>query len=204
MDWISEMINYVLPYGYTALFIWFAIGLFIFPVPNEVLLMTGGWMVTLTYVEPIPTFLTIFAAVICHGSIWYTIGARMNQTMTKQTRFGAKWKKQAEESTKLINRHGKRALLFSYYLPFVRHAVPLGVGASSIRYVTFATYAFLSASIWVAAYFSMGYFFGQMIGQVQSILEQVTYLVIAACVVLGFFVYRKFKKNDMDKMIQKI
>ncbi|MGN7311538.1 DedA family protein [Alkalicoccobacillus gibsonii] len=204
MDWISEMINYVSPYGYTALFICFAIGLFIFPVPNEVLLMTGGWMVTLTYVEPLPTFLTIFAAVICHGTIWYSIGARMNRTVLNQNRFGARWKQRAEDSTKMINRHGKRALLFSYYLPFVRHAVPLGVGASSIRYVTFATYAFLSASIWVGAYFSIGYFFGQMIGQIQYILEHVTYIVLVGCVALAFFVYRKVKKDELDKMVQKI
>ncbi|MCM2674588.1 DedA family protein [Alkalicoccobacillus plakortidis] len=201
MDWTIAFIDGVSEYGYWALFICCAIGLFIFPVPNEVLLMTGGWLVTATYLEPIPAFLLIYTAVLCHGSVWYVLGTKIEKFSDQSKKIPQKWKQRLGESSEIVNRYGKKALLVSYFIPFIRHAVPLGVGASSISYYKFASYAFTSAAIWVTIYFSLGYFFGQLIGQIQTYIEQFSYVVIVMLLLIGFYGIRKWKKISPEKVI---
>ena len=203
MELTAGMIEWVSHYGYIALFVSCVVGLFIFPVPNEVLLMTGGWLVTATYLDILPAFIVIYSAVLVHGTIWYIIGTRMDRFSHKSKRISGKWKHTVEHSREIINQKGIKALTISYFIPFIRHAVPLGIGASSISYGRFAIYGFTSAAVWVTLYFSIGYFFGQAIGQIQNILETLSYVVVAAVFLIGVYCLRKYRKgvSEPDKAI---
>jgi len=61
-----------------------------------------------------------------------------------------------ERSGQLMRKHGNAALLFSYFIPLVRHLVPILAGAQRFAYRRFALSAYAASLIWTTAYFTLG------------------------------------------------
>ncbi|WP_088105317.1 DedA family protein [Halalkalibacter urbisdiaboli] len=198
---LATMIQVVQSHGYLALFFIFMIGLFFFPVPNELLLMSGGWLATTNLLEPIPSFLIIYLTVFFHGSILYVVGTELS----KRTHFSKFhhliWYKRAERGRELLDQHGLKAASFSYFFPFIRHAVPFSVGVSDISYRKFALVSFSSAFIWVGLYFLIGLYFGRSIHNWTTFIDQ---LLLSFIIIVSFlFIYQVIKKRKRNIKMNK-
>ncbi|WP_185971091.1 DedA family protein [Alkalicoccobacillus porphyridii] len=201
MDGIAQLVHLMSGYGYVALFICCAIGLFLFPVPNEVLLMIAGGLVASTQLEAVSTFVTLYMAILLHGTIWYMVGVIIHHLTKQGKQIPDKWKRAYNTSRSLVNRHGHKALFISYFLPFIRHAVPLGVGASSISFISFAVVAFSTAAIWLTIYYLLGFYFIHLIDQIQNVMEHIGFIVIFGMLLSLLFWWRKIKKDSVSKEV---
>ncbi|KGA98730.1 hypothetical protein BALCAV_0202975 [Alkalihalobacillus alcalophilus ATCC 27647 = CGMCC 1.3604] len=196
---LTTVYQFVLEHGYAALFILFAIGLFVFPVPNEVLLMAGGYFSTYSFLSPLPAFLTIFSAIFLHGTILYSIGYFANKKVIPHTETAKKptvWTKRAIKGMELLERFGLKAASFSYFFPFARHAVPFSVGLARFRYLQFVLIAHSSALVWLSLYFFLGFHYGRTITDWTSFVEQLIFtLVGVALVVLTILIIKNKRKK---------
>ncbi|KMK76545.1 DedA family protein [Alkalihalobacillus pseudalcaliphilus] len=205
---LTGVYHFILEHGYAALFVIYAIGLFIFPVPNEVLLMAGGYFSTYSFLEPIPAFFTIYSAIMLHGTILYVVGFFTAHKFSPQDRLKKKdesiWAKRAEKGFELLDRYGLKAASFSYFFPFVRHAVPFSVGLAKFRFIHFLFIAHTSSLIWLSLYFLLGFYYGRTITDWNSFVEQlILTLVGLAVVVIGLYVIRERKKRKQASEVMK-
>ncbi|MBP3952965.1 DedA family protein [Bacillus suaedae] len=183
-------------YGYLALFLIFVVGLFIFPVPNEVLLMSGGLLSTTRLLEPLPTFIVILASIFTHGTILYMIGSAIGHKKTTKKPHSV-WHRRALKGKQLLDKYGIKAAGFSYFFPFIRHAVPFSIGMSDISYRLFALVAFSSATIWLGLYFSIGFFFGRSITDWTTFVYSI--ISILAVILISFIIVQVWKQKQLIK-----
>ncbi|GAE24476.1 DedA family protein [Halalkalibacter wakoensis JCM 9140] len=194
-------IDFIRQYGYIALFFIVAVGLFFFPVPNEILLMSGGLLATTKLLDPLPTFLILFSSILLHGTILYVIGYAVNQHAHFDHRKQSIWHSRAEKGRELLDEYGLKAASFSYFFPFIRHAVPFSIGMSGITYRFFALIGFSSAFIWLSIYFFIGFYYGQSITDWTSFVQQLLYAlfaVLAVIIVVQFIKRRKQRQRHMS------
>ncbi|MDT8860624.1 DedA family protein [Alkalihalobacillus sp. MEB130] len=191
------LIDFIKQYGYIALFFIVAIGLFFFPVPNEVLLMSGGLLATTKLLDPLPTFLVLFSSIVLHGTILYVIGHAVYQHSHFEKRSHSIWYSRAEKGRELLEQYGLKAASFSYFFPFIRHAVPFSIGMSGITYRLFALIGFSSALVWLTIYFLIGFYYGSSIKDWSSFVQQLIYTLVAiAAVVIAVQVLKRRKQRQ--------
>ncbi|WP_332631493.1 DedA family protein [Halalkalibacter flavus] len=194
-------IDFIKQYGYIALFFTVAIGLFFFPVPNEVLLMSGGLLATTKLLDPVPTFLVIFSSIILHGTILYVIGNAVYQHSNFDKKSQSIWHSRAEKGRELLDQYGLKAASFSYFFPFIRHAVPFSIGMSGISYRLFAMIGFSSAFIWLSIYFFIGYYYGSSIKDWNSFIQNLIYTLFALFTIVIVVQVIKRRKQQQRRML---
>ncbi|KYG34856.1 hypothetical protein AZF04_00540 [Alkalihalobacillus trypoxylicola] len=202
---LSTIYMYIREYGYIAFFLLFAIGLFIFPVPNEVLLMAGGYLATYSFLTPLTAFITIFLAIIFHGSFLYFLGHKTSLNMNHIASSKQKWRKKAQKGNELLEKYGLKTAAFSYFFPFVRHAVPFAIGLSKYKYINFFFISFSSALVWMSIYFFLGFYYGRTINDWTSFVEQLilTLVVLACLVIMALVLKERLKKASWKNKMKK-
>lgn len=91
-----------------------------------------------------------------------------------------RWQRHQARVQEFFARHGSRAVLLAFFLPFVRCFVPLFAGGSGFEGRQFAITSCFGALAWSATFCSAGFFFGE-IPLVRQNLE-LAVLVIGAVV----------------------
>jgi membrane protein DedA with SNARE-associated domain len=194
-------IDFIRQYGYIALFFIVAIGLFFFPVPNEMLLMSGGLLATTMLLDPVPTFFVLYSSIILHGTLLYVIGQVVYLNSTIEKHKQSIWHSRAEKGRELLDQYGLKAACFSYFFPFIRHAVPFSIGMSGIKYRLFSIVGFSSAFIWLTVYFFIGYYYGRQITDWASFVQHLIYSLAAIIIVFFTIQLIKRKKQRQRRML---
>lgn len=194
-------IDFIRQYGYIALFFIMAIGLFFFPVPNEILLMSGGLLATTKLLDPIPTFLVLYSSILLHGTLLYIIGQVIyNHSPIDQNKQSI-WYSRAEKGRELLDQYGLKAASFSYFFPFIRHAVPFSMGMSGVTYRLFALVGFSSAFVWLGIYFFIGFYYGRSITDWTTFIQHLIYSLASIVIVVIAFQLMKRKKQRQRRML---
>ncbi len=197
VDWMF-FIDIIRQHGYIALFLITAVGLFIFPVPNEVLLMSVGLLATTQLIDPFPAFIILYGSILCHGTILYLVGNILSRrkTLPKKNKRSI-WHARAEKGKELLDKHGLKAASFSYFFPFIRHAVPFSIGISKISYRIFALVGFSSALVWMSIYYFIGFYYGRTINDWASFVEQIIYtLVVVATIIIVYQIWKRRRQRQ--------
>ncbi len=160
-------------FGYWALFLSFYVCLLGLPIPNEILVMSGGFLSTTTYLNPILTFVIVFFTVILNATILFflgkTFGNRLIELLKKRKGLGRK----LVRSSVLIQRYGPYAAALCYLLPVMRHFIPFLMGTYSISYRKFALYSYSSALVWTLILYLIGMFFGSNLYKIGQNLNDI-------------------------------
>lgn len=150
-------------YGYAALFFAFCLGVVGMPIPNEVVVMSGGAASSGGALLPVPAFLAAFAGICCGLTVGYVIGRYVGMPILTRIAKGPRREKAVKRAQELVDKYGGVALLFTYFIPFVRNMMPYVVGANAMTFGTFALYGYTGAFVWTALYFLIGYTTGTTI-----------------------------------------
>lgn len=196
-DMLLEMIG---QYGYAALFFSLWLGIVGMPVPDEVIVMTGGAVTANGLLHVIPAFIVTYMGVISGLSLGYVLGRFIGTPVIEKLKRKKKMEKYLLASEGLISKYGSFALVISYFLPVIRHVVPYIVG---LNRMTFARYALLSYStgfLWTMAFFIAGRLFGSYIDDIGLLIHQhAAKLMWLPVVVLAVFVIRRIYSKHKSK-----
>lgn len=195
---ISFFVDYIIQHGYIALFLSFYVGLIGLPVPNEVLIMTGGLLSTISYFDFGYTFLIIYVTIIMNATLLFIIGRvfgdRLLNRMMKYNRF----QRRVKRASRFLDRYGSYTASLCYFLPIVRHMIPFLLGSNRYSYFLFALFSYSTAFIWAICLFMVGRLFGNNIQLIGEIISVGGYALLGGIglLVMFYLVIRKQKNED--------
>lgn len=191
---LNELILYIEQYGYAALFFCLWLGIVGMPIPDEMIVMSGGFVSSLGILSVVPAFILTYLGVVSGLSIGYILGrifgVKVVDKMMKKTKT-----KHLEKSQELVRKYGHYALVTSYFIPFVRHIVPYLVGMNHMSFRMYALYSYTTGFVWTLLYFILGSTFGKHIETIVTLATRYGLYfgggVMVACSL--FYVYTKKK-----------
>jgi membrane-associated protein len=202
---LDLVVNIIDENGYLGLFLWLWFGVFILPVPNEVILMTVGMSSSQGALTPMlafgVTYLGISAAFTSSYFFGRVIGRRLLRIMRRKKRLA----NSIESAMGLMQKYHAFSLSLSCFVPGARYLVPFLYGISRLSFRTFAIFAYTGAFIWVLIAFVLGYLFGDKMDLIMRYSDELWLVVLAGVIVfITIMVWRrKFKETDteMEKAI---
>lgn len=197
---LHELLSYIEQYGYWALFFCLWLGIVGMPIPDEMIVMSGGFVSSLGVLSIIPAFLLTYLGVVSGLSLGYILG-KIFGTKVLDKLMKKKKVKYLLKSQQMVERYGHYALVTSYFIPVVRHIVPYLVGMNNMRFKTYALYSYTTGFVWTLVYFVLGSLFGQHIESIVAIaIEYGMYFGgIVLVVTSGTYLYRQRRSTVMSK-----
>jgi membrane protein DedA with SNARE-associated domain len=154
--------NIVTQYGPLGLFVLLFLGIVGLPVPDETLLAGAGVLIRVGELAPVPTAVAALLGSASGITISFLLGLHVGTKLLEK--YGA-WlhisPARFARFQRWYGKFGRWALLFGYFVPGVRHVLAIGAGASGLRWLSFALFAYSGALLWVATFLAGGYFIGQ-------------------------------------------
>ncbi|MED0972137.1 DedA family protein [Bacillus paramycoides] len=197
---LYELLSYIEQYGYWALFFCLWLGIVGMPIPDEMIVMSGGFVSSLGILSIIPAFFLTYLGVVSGLSLGYILG-KLFGTKVLDKLMKKKKAKYLLKSQQMVERYGHYALVTSYFIPVVRHIVPYLVGMNNMRFKTYALYSYTTGFVWTLVYFVLGSLFGQHIESIVAIaIEYGMYFGgIVLVVTSGTYLYRQRRSTVMSK-----
>ncbi|GEN36783.1 MULTISPECIES: DedA family protein [Aneurinibacillus] len=180
---VDTLIGLIGQYGYAALFFCLWLGIVGMPIPDEVVVMTGGFVTALGLLDPIPAFLITYLGVVSGLSIGYGLGRVMGPPVLNKLQKKKNIDKYLTKSYDLINKYGSYSLCISYAFPIVRHLVPYLVGIGRMPFASYALFSYTVGFAWTLVFFMVGRAFGRYIDKIGTAVHD--YGLLALGVLLG-------------------
>ncbi len=158
------------------------------PVPEDLALLTGGFLVH-RGITQYPTTLAIsFIGVVAGDHSLFFIGRRFGARILRYLgSVRPRVLPRIERLKGFMERHGNMAIFYARFLAGVRAPVYLAAGSAGVTPRRFAIYDTLGAIISVPIAVSLGYLFGDQIDSASTYLggfDRVMLLGAAACIIL--------------------
>lgn len=187
--------------GYLGLFLWLWFGVFVFPVPNEVILMTVGLASAKGSFNPILAFLVTYMGVSAAFTSSYLLGRMIGRRMLRLLEKKKRVASSIESAMKLMEKYHAFSLSLSCFAPGVRYLVPFLYGFSRLPFKTFAVFAYSGAFFWVSIIFVLGYLFGDKMDIIMEYNKEGWLVILALAIITILFVYRRSKLKVTKEMI---
>jgi len=184
---IDFLMNAFQQYGYLALVLIFWFGVIATPIPNEAIVMSGGFISTLGILAPIPTFLATYLGVVLGFSTGYFIGRAIGAPTIDYLSRKKKFAKYINRTQELIERYGSISLVVSYTIPVVRLIVPYIVGMNKMSYPKYALYSYTTGLVWTTFYFLLGKYFGSSLDNINSTYFKYIWIILVTLAIIIYF-----------------
>ena len=132
-------------------------------------------------------------------TITYWIGNRFGsmliQKYGKYVHFGPE---KYTKTAKWFDRYGNRLLIFSYFIPGVRHFTGYFSGISRLPFRIFAIYAYIGAFVWGLTFVTLGKILGPQWDKFhQSASKYLGIAIIGLVIFIAImFIYRRYKSPN--------
>ena len=204
IDFLKELVNpeSIIRYGgiYLLLFVVFAeTGLFIgFFLPGDSLLFTAGLLCSTGVLQLHPALLIILIiiAAVTGNMVGYSFGKKVGVLLFKRKSGFFFRQEHLVTANEFYQKHGKKTIVLSRFLPIVRTFAPIVAGIVKLEYYTFFIYSLVGAFFWVSTLVLTGYFMGKYIPGTKEYLEYIViFLIVITSIPFVFnWLKKKFKK----------
>lgn len=175
------------------------------PLPEDVSLILGGWLVHSGNANLILMMVTGFMGIMVGDSIIFFAGRRIG------TKVGAKpggffarivTPEKRARVEQLFHKHGEKIVCAARFMPGVRAVTFFTAGSVGMKYWRFAFFDGLAALLSAPVFVFLGFKFG---GELETLLEnvkkgQTRVLIVLAAVGLAYFAYWLWKRKR-DKAV---
>jgi membrane protein DedA with SNARE-associated domain len=190
MEYIIHLVSH---YGYLAIFILLAPGIFGIPLPDELLLTFAGYLALQGDLQLLPTLAVVVTGAILGITVDYWLGRAVGANFLKEP--GAWLRLKPDRSKRLqaqLRQYGGWVLGPGYFVPGVRHWVAIAAGAARFPLAGFALSAYTGALAWSLVYIFLGYYLGQEAGRLAERLGAHCQMAIGliAALLLGYALIR--------------
>ncbi|MGE7114401.1 DedA family protein [Lysinibacillus sp. NPDC047702] len=193
---LSELLSFIEQYGYWALFFSLWLGIVGMPLPDEMIVMSGGFLGSMEKMSVLKAFILTYLGVVSGLSLGYILGKGFGHKIVDKL-LKKKKAKYLVKSKELIDKYGHFALVFSYFIPIVRHIIPYLVGMNNMPFLKYAMYSYTTGFIWTLLYFTLGLFFGKHIEYISALATRYgIYFGISVGIIgcLYYWYIRKLKR----------
>ena len=155
------------------------------PIPEDVILLTGGYLVHRGVTRyPITLAVSLLGVVVGDNSLFF-LGRHFGSRLVRYFSLGAGRKSQIERIEAFMQRYGHRAIFYARFLAGLRALVYLSAGSFGVRPAVFLLYDLVGALISVPIVVTLGYVFGKQLELLVKYLgglERLVLIVAILCV----------------------
>jgi membrane protein DedA with SNARE-associated domain len=199
--------DYILQYGYLAVFVLMVLESACIPIPSEITMLFGGALANAAFLTSLGNDgehlnFVLVALVGTAGNLvgsWiaWGVGYRGGRPLIERWgRYIFLRQHELDRAEVWFDRHGQVAVLVSRVLPVVRTFISLPAGIAEMRFVRFSIYTVLGCLPWTFALTAIGYALGSQWDTVERYLRPVSYLVAAVCVLaVGWWFYHRWSET---------
>ncbi len=197
---IQDFAHWIAHHGYGIIFGIFAGGVIGAPVPNDLLLGYLGYFIYKGKLLPFPTFAAASFGCIFGMTINYLLGRLLGLYVLKKYENRVRLSPEITKIRSWFEHSGKWGLLFSNFLPGVRHLAPIAAGASKMNFTEFSLFSFSGTFAWAALYVSLGYFLEEEWEMQTAAIHNILGGVSAVVVVFSLIYLLWRRKNASSRL----
>lgn len=206
MQLLIDLLNFLTPYGPHSYYVMFAILIacgFGFPMPEDIVLITGGMLASRDITDFWIVNAVCMAGVLGGDSAVFLIGRRFGPGL-KQKKFFRRIvsEKIDKRVDRVIQKYGDKVIFMARFMPGLRTPIFMTCGIYQVRYWKFFTLDGLAALISVPLWIYVGLIFGENLEMLERKIKQFQvgiYSLLGAVVVL-FIVYALVKRRVMSNV----
>lgn len=187
---LRSLASYGVVIAYVVLFsiVFAESGLLIgFFLPGDSLLFTAGFLAS-TGIFNIYILVPLFViAAITGDSIGYVFGQRIGKRLFHKKDSLFFHKDNLLKAQEFYERHGKKTIIISRFIPFIRTFAPIVAGIGDMHYETFLAYNVIGGVLWGGGVTLTGFFLGNLIPDVDKYLLPIIGVIIFVSVAPPLF-----------------
>lgn len=186
---------YIDKYGYFVIFCSLMLELIALPFPGQVMMTYVGFLVYQGHLSW-GTAILVATAGSCSGiTFTYFLGRKLRSPVVERygplVHFGPK---QLDKMSRWYNKHGNVVLMFSYYVPGVRHFTGYFAGVSKLPPRIFIIFAYTGAFIWTSTFITLGRLLGPQWDLLNGTMKNyIIIAVIVSLVLIALYFLYKFR-----------
>jgi membrane protein DedA with SNARE-associated domain len=166
------------------------------PIPEDVSLISAGYLAHLGTVEVHTVFLVCFAAVLGGDSLAFMLGRGFG-TRILASRFGHRYftPRRQRRVRAYFRTYGSKVVFVARFLPGLRFSIFLSAGMLHVKPHVFFVYDSLAALLSVPFLVYSAWFFGDQIDNVIKWSKRSEYGILALVAIVAIFVAVKFYRK---------
>lgn len=189
-------INWINSIGYWGIFLGMILESACIPIPSEVIMPFGGYLVSTGHLNMIGVILIGTLGNIVGSLIAYAVGYWGGERFIN--RFGKYVflsKKHLESAENWFDKRGEMTVFISRILPAIRTFISLPAGIARMSIIKFITYTAIGSVFWSTILTYVGYTLGENWGKIQNVLHPISYLVAAVILIIIIYLVVKVIKS---------
>src|SRR5438034_7742167 len=203
MDFIHNSLQlieqYMLAYGYWAIFFGVMLENAGVPVPGETILLIGGYFASTGEFHIGLVMLIAATGAVIGDNIGFAIGHHFGRGfLLRVGRFFFLTPKRLEYMEHYFKSHGNKTILVARFITGLRVFAALLAGASKMPWRVFVVYNVAGAILWSVVITLLGYLFGQSLPLLVKWVGRSGTILLIAAVVSTIIVWRirKFRRSN--------
>ena len=191
------LISYSEPFIYAGLFMILLLCGLGLPIPEELTLLTGGFFVYLGIIRPYPTLVICLLGILGGDLAIYSIGKKWGLDLLNHSKL-----RRIITATRLQRvrqffcDHGSKTIFIARFISGFRVAAFFAAGTMGVKMGKFLLLDFLGTLILLPILILLGYYFGESIGWLSEVVNQIDFLlsvlgVLIGLAAIGYYLFRK-------------
>jgi membrane protein DedA with SNARE-associated domain len=201
-EWLEHFITDVIgEYGYLAVFVLMVLESALIPIPSEITMVFGGFLVSRGDLDFFWTGMVGSLANVLGSWIAYWLGRYGGRPLAERWgRYLLIRKHDIDRAEAWFAVHGEATAFFSRLVPVVRTFISLPAGVAEMPFWKFTLYTFLGCLPWTYALTAAGYFLGEEWHLVERYGERVSLAIaVALAALIGWWVWRRTRGRRAEE-----
>lgn len=162
---MEQIVYFVSHYGYLAIFLLLAPGIFGIPLPDELLLTFVGYLALRGDLHLLPVVAVVIVGSIFGLTVDYWVGRAITAGLIRQSGGWLRLRSDRFEGLKTqLHQRGGWVLFWGNFFPGIRHWLTIAAGITTFPLAGFCLFAYAGVLAWSGFYILLGYFLGQEAG----------------------------------------
>lgn len=200
--WLTHFIE---NFGYLAIILLIAVENIFPPIPSEVILTLGGFLVSGTKLTLLGVILASTLGSIIGAIILFSISRnltlpRLEKLLeTKLFKLLGFKKDDAQKAIDWFDKHGISAIFYGRCIPVVRSLISIPAGIAHVGWTKFLVLTTLGSLVWNSVLVGLGHYMGKNWQGVVRIFDDYTIVIIILLLILFIYFGIKWYKSRIKK-----
>ncbi len=183
-------INSVEHFSYLGIFVFAIFSGYLVPIPEEIILLIVGYMVSIEFIHFIPALIVVIIAFIIGDNILFRLTIKNNKHVNKFINEVLSLKIISKNKA-LFEKHINLTIFVSRFVPFLRFVGPVFAGYVKAKEKTFMLFNTLAIVIYTPFLIWAGYFFHDSFIQISGQLLKARHIIIILVwIIVGLIITR--------------
>jgi len=131
-------------------------------LPGDSIIFAAAALCPIGKLNVVWLLVVVISAAILGDTVNYFIGHALSNLLKDKNKLRFIKRKYVEDAQRFFDRQGKKAIVISRFIPFVRTFTPFVAGAGRMKWRHFVVYNCVGGILWAAVFAFLGYSFGNI------------------------------------------